>query len=169
MMRWDEKVARAWQRFAHGLGLAWVRRRYPPVARLEDIPAAFDVDVPLGRPPVASCTVLFTVAPDAVSPYHIVLMVHVKGMTVLVNPATRAAVYPVADPERVIRSLAPRWRVEAPLVRLREDELIAGPNEPLSCVTVARAILGINNMLIQTPEQLVDYLWRHRHGLYGLC
>lgn len=134
----------------------WSRWQWPE-SRLAVIPRFFSADLAPGSSVVV--TVLWTPAPDAVSLWHVSLVFERRGQAWWFDPAARFAVMPVpgGDEQRFIARMKPRWQVTCtvPTDTAKTSML----PEPYSCVTLVRSVLGMDEPLIHTPEQLLVALW----------
>jgi hypothetical protein len=101
-----------------------------------------------------------------VTRYHCWALVCYRGSAWLVDPSS--SILCLMDmsaagrnPDRFCRRMGASYvvRCETP-----DDQWhVAFAAEPMSCVTIMKGLLGLKNPQVQTPEQLLGFLWESRH------
>lgn len=110
-------------------------------------------------------TLLFLPSIHPRTRFHIVLLMRLRQHYWFIDPGDKLSILPSAKMthERLISMLKPAYIVNGEIkFSSKIEERIPMLPEPYSCVTVARSILGIDDPLIHTPEQLLNYLWERR-------
>lgn len=76
----------------------------------------------------------------------------------------RSWVTPLKDTQvtRVIRALRPAYLVTVQVDT--EGKMLHSTIGPVTCVTLAKRLLGVHNPGVVTSRQLLDVLWRYRDG-----
>ena len=147
----------------------WALLHLAPRPRAEDLPLDDKWLVRRDDVPNARCWILFS--PADVMPvvvYHVWVLWETSGGRLLAfDGGTKELVYEL--PEKTTlkvmhRAMRVQYCVEVHFEAGSRQTIPDDSIGPMTCVTLAKRVAGVEDSSIHTPEQLLAGLWRNRDG-----
>ena len=119
--------------------------------------------------PDAECYIMFvpSILPHVL--YHVwALWPLPNGETLAFDGGTKEMIYHIRQRNMPMELLRRRMKIRHMVkVRFKAGEKQAVPDDsigPMTCVTLAKRVAGVEDSSVHTPEQLLASLWRMRDG-----